>query len=200
MANVTPEAMGDVEEMVLSCGGRRVEVTKDDLCNAYKTLDSGNDGSDDVSLIAVGNPHLSLEELGQLSRLIEQDDRPKHEGVRVIATLGRHIQSKGEELGHTQKLESFGVQFVNDTCWCMLLDPPIIPPNPSDKILTNSGKYAHYGPGLTNRRIRFGSVFQCVEAAKTGKLSAGDGDYGSLPRWLRSFSTQPFFRHIRKIK
>ena len=82
--------------------------------------------------------------------------------VRVIATLGRHVQSKGNELGYTQKLESFGFQFVNDTCWCMLLEPPIVPSNPKSAILTNSSKYAHYGPGLTNRRVRFGSMFMAV--------------------------------------
>lgn len=60
MANVTPEAIGSdtIETMLRSCGGRRVEVTVEHLCLAYKTLDSGNDGSDDISLIALGNPHL----------------------------------------------------------------------------------------------------------------------------------------------
>ena len=60
MANVTPEAMGDdkIECMLRSCGGRRVEVTAEHLCGAYETLDSGNDGSDDISLVALGNPHL----------------------------------------------------------------------------------------------------------------------------------------------
>lgn len=60
MANVTPEAMGDdtIDKMLYNCGGRKVEVTKEDLCKAYETLDSGNDGSDDISLVALGNPHL----------------------------------------------------------------------------------------------------------------------------------------------
>ena len=60
MANVTPEAIGKntIERMLQSCGGRRVEVTAEHLCTAYETLDSGNDGSDDISLIALGNPHL----------------------------------------------------------------------------------------------------------------------------------------------
>lgn len=140
-----------------------------------------------------------MEELDRLSNLIGHDDRPKHEDVRVIATLGRHIHTRGKELGYTQKLESFGVQFINDTCWCMLLDPPIIPPNPNAKILTNSGKYAHYGPGLTNRRLRFGSMYDCIEAAKNGKLNRGSGS-SSLPQWLRSFSTQQLIRSIKNIK
>ena len=60
MANVTPEATGgdEIEKMLRSCGGRRVEVTAEHLCGAYRALDSGDDGGDDVSLVALGNPHL----------------------------------------------------------------------------------------------------------------------------------------------
>ena len=60
MANITPEAMGDdrVNSMLNSCGDKRVEVTMDMLRKSYMTLDSGNDGNDDVSLVALGNPHL----------------------------------------------------------------------------------------------------------------------------------------------
>jgi len=60
MANITPEAMGDdrVNSMLHSCGDKRVEVTMDMLRKSYMTLDSGNDGNDDVSLVALGNPHL----------------------------------------------------------------------------------------------------------------------------------------------
>lgn len=201
MANITPEAMGDdtLNQMLLNCGERQVEVSKGDLIKSYETLDSGKDDNDAVSLVSLGNPHLSVEELRRLSTLIDYDDRPKHQDIRVIATLGRHIQSKGKELGYIQKLESFGVQFINDTCWCMLLDPPIIPSNPNAKILTNSGKYAHYGPGLTNRRVRFGSMYDCVEAAKSGRVNSGNGN-SSLPQWLRSFSTQRLIRSLKNIK
>mmetsp|Transcript_14601 Transcript_14601/g.26394 ORF Transcript_14601/g.26394 Transcript_14601/m.26394 type:complete len:88 (+) Transcript_14601:1713-1976(+) len=87
----------------------------------------------------------------------------------------------------------------------MLLEPPIIPSNPKSAILTNSGKYAHYGPGLTNRRVRFGSMYDCVEAAKSGRVESGAnesiGSGGSLPQWLgRSFSTRRLVRSIKYIK
>ena len=60
MANISPEAMGDgrISEMLLSSDKRRVEVTKKDLCESYKTLDSGRGDSDDIALVALGNPHL----------------------------------------------------------------------------------------------------------------------------------------------
>ncbi len=65
MAKVTPEAMGGdgLKSMLHSCGEKRIEVTLDMLRKAYMMLDSGNDGSDDVSLVALGNPHLRYEQL-----------------------------------------------------------------------------------------------------------------------------------------
>jgi predicted aconitase len=42
-------------------------------------------------LVAFGNPHLSISELQRLTKLVEQDKRPKHEDVKVMATLSRYI-------------------------------------------------------------------------------------------------------------
>lgn len=83
--------------------------------------------------------------------------------------------------------------------WCMLLDPPLIPSNPNAKILTNSAKYAHYGTGLTNRRLRFGSMNQCIEVAKSGKMNLMNGNSHSLPHWLRS-CTQGLVKSIKFVK
>ncbi|HIF77662.1 MAG TPA: DUF521 domain-containing protein, partial [Sulfitobacter sp.] len=55
---------------------------------------------------------------------------------------------------------------------------------PSTKVLmTNSGKYAHYAPGLSGRAVRFGSIADCVDAAVTGQ--AGE----ALPKWLAEEET-----------
>jgi predicted aconitase len=199
MANITPEAIGDnlITDMILSCGARKIEISKEDVIKAYISLDSGKESGDEISLVALGNPHLSVEELKDLINIISLDDRRKHDDVKLIATLGRQIHSQGDQLGYTKRLEAFGVTFINDTCWCMLLHPPIIPSaNPSAKILTNSGKYAHYGPGLTNCHVRFGSMYQCIEAAKSGRMGSSMGRNMS---WLRPFSTQTLIRHIKSI-
>jgi len=199
LANITPEAqeMSDIEGMLASCGDNKVVVSKQDLLHAYETLDSGKGDGDDISLVALGNPHLSKTELHCLSTLVTSDSRGKHPGVRIMACLGRQVQTEGKE--DVEKLESFGVEFVNDTCWCMLLDPPIIPHDKKAKIMTNSGKYSHYGPGLTNRSLRFGSMRDCVEASKTGRLANGEGT--NLPVWLqlRSFTSRALLT-IRKIR
>lgn len=195
MANITPEATGEdvIQKLLCSCQDRRVLLTKDDLRHAYETLDGEDDGDNSIDLVSLGNPHLSLNELKKLSEMVCSDGIPKKDDVEVIATLGRYVHSEGTKLQYIQQLEAFGVKFINDTCWCMLLDPPIIPQNRNGRILTNSAKYATYGPGLTGRRLRFGSMYDCVEASKTGKLARQKG----LPQWLRSFSTLSV-RHVFK--
>ncbi len=203
MAHVTPEAMDKttVKEIVKSCKreGNVVHVSMEDLYKGFTMLDGSTFGDDDtnpdtdpdkrVDLIALGNPHLSLNELKRLSELLEADRMELK--IKTIATLSRHVQAEGSELGYTKKLEEFGVTLVNDTCWCMMLDPPIIPVDPAARIMTNSGKYAHYGPGLTNRKLRFGTMMECVEAAKMGEKRSS-----SIPSWL----VRRFLSTTRRIK
>jgi len=130
-----------------------------------------------IDLVALGNPHLSVQECQDLVTLIQSlssssslsQPLTKHPNVRIMACLSREIHSQADAQGHIDVLKDFGVEFINDTCWCMLLDPPVIPPDANAIILTNSGKYAHYGPGLTNRKFRYGSTVECVLTATTGE-------------------------------
>jgi predicted aconitase len=73
-------------------------------------------------------------------------------------------------------LQQSGVQVLPDLCWCSISEPVF--PTRTRTVMTSSGKYAHYGPGLSGRKVRFGSMADCVEAALTGRSRPG------LPRWL----------------
>jgi predicted aconitase len=184
IAGITPEAkdVSSVNELAKSCTDQ-IEVTYEHVIRSYEMLDSGRTTSDDdgddssaIELVAFGNPHLSLDECCKLASLMTQAPE-KDPKVKVMATLSRHVYDLAKQRGYVETMESFGVQFINDTCWCMLLDAPVIPPNPKAHVMTNSGKYAHYGPGLTNRGLRFGSMAQCINAA-TGNTRL------TPPQWL----------------
>ena len=86
------------------------------------------------------------------------------------------MEEKARAAGDVKVLEDFGAQLLNDTCWCMIGEP-VIPPS-CTTLITNSAKYAHYGPGLAGRQVHFGSLAACVEAACSGR---GDG---GVPSWL----------------
>jgi predicted aconitase/predicted aconitase with swiveling domain len=167
---VTPEAATLGE----ATGGARevpaIAVTVADLARSWNELDGGGEGS--IDLVSLGNPHFSLEEYEMLAALAR--GRARHPDVAVIVTAGRATHERAVRAGLVAELERFGVDFVTDTCWCMIGEPVIAPD--ARTIMTNSGKYAHYGPGLTGgRRLRFGSLGACVEAACTGRAP------GALP-------------------
>ena len=143
-----------------------------ELRQAWAELDSG--AAREVQLVALGNPHFSAEECLRLAKLCR--GRHRHSEVAVVITLGREVRAAAERSGALAELEDFGVQLVGDTCWCMLGEP-LVPPL-ARTLLTNSGKFAHYGPGLTGRDLRFAGLTACVEAACTGLAPAGP------PAWL----------------
>lgn len=161
IAGVTPEA-ATVE---IATGGQpvpTVHLSKRDLAAAWEELNSA--GDDPPDLISLGNPHFSLTEIRALAALCQ--GRQRRPEVAVVVTCGRDILDQAAAEGLTAPLEAFGVRFVTDTCWCMITDP-LIPPT-ARVIMTTSGKYAHYGPGLTGRRFRFGSLADCVAMACIG--------------------------------
>lgn len=59
---------------------------------------------------------------------------------------------------------------------CML-NEPVVPPK-ARNVITNSAKYAHYGPGLVQRSFRYSNLNGCVSAAVTGHAPM------ARPRWL----------------
>ena len=143
-----------------------------DLRQAWAELDSAS--TREVQLVALGNPHFSAEECQQLADLCR--GRHRHPQVALVITLGREVRAAAERSGALAQLEVFGAQLVGDTCWCMLGEP-LVPPH-ARTLLTNSGKFAHYGPGLTGGELRFAGLAACVEAACTGLAPAGP------PGWL----------------
>lgn len=187
IAGITPEAI-EADEMIANCS-RWETVSAQKLEKTFRILDQQDDKQEEkVDWIALGNPHFSLSECDELKKLIEALPGPKkkHDDVEVIACMARVLYDESSAI---PALQAFGVTFVQDTCWCMLLEPPMIPSDPSARILTNSGKYAHYGPGLTGRRFRLGSMAECVGAAVSGKLKQRPVTSFPWKAQRRSYST-----------
>lgn len=192
VAGVTAEAK-DQEKVVswLHSCENVVKLTMDELFSTFSVLDGRRQSEEDsINLVALGNPHLSVTECQRLCEMVQ--GREKHPEVRVVACLSREIHKQADQLGFIHGMKSFGVELVNDTCWCMLLNEPLIPKSKDAIILTNSGKYAHYGPGLTSRRFRFGSTQDCVTAAVSGRYQPASNSLGTGLRKInrRSYSSQ----------
>jgi len=172
IAGCTPEA----PTAAAACGGiapaRSLNISRADLATAWRALDSAT--TDEIQLVSLGSPHLSLSECARLAELC--DGRTRHARTRVVLTLGRHVEAQARAAGYLAKIEAFGATIVTDTCWCML-GAPVIAPD-CCTLLTNSGKYAYYAPGLVNRQVQFASLADCIAAACNGRRSP------ALPGWL----------------
>ena len=173
IAGVTPEAIDPAQVLE---AGTRIPVEKirlQDLMLSWRELNSARDPRVDV--VSLGNPHFSLGEFAHLARLCR--GRHKHPDVVLAITCGRAVLEQAREAGHIAVIEAFGATLVTDTCWCMLGEP-VIPPT-ATTLMTNSGKYAHYAPGLVGRKVHFASLAECVDAACSATAS------GRLPAWLQ---------------
>lgn len=148
-----------------------VSISLADMAAGWSLL---NEGPEEVQLVAIGSPHASLEECRALAAVF--DGRRRRADVAVIVTAGQQVIEAAAQDGTLQKLKDCGVQVLPDLCWCSISEPVF--PTKTRALMTNSGKYAHYGPGLSGRAVRFGSLADCVESALTGRAAS------RLPAWL----------------
>ncbi|KAJ6008213.1 hypothetical protein N7540_012189 [Penicillium herquei] len=173
VVGMTPEA----PTLEAATGGalaiRSVETKITDLIKCWNELNTAPKGKP-VDLVSLGNPHFSLSEIQQLAQICK--GRTKDPNVHVMVTCGRTTYASACRSKLTDELEEFGVQFITDTCWCMITEPTI--PQTTNATMTNSGKYAHYGPGLTGKSFYFGDLARCVDAA------CGANFAEVRPRWL----------------
>ncbi|KAB2099455.1 hypothetical protein AG0111_0g12247 [Alternaria gaisen] len=178
MLGVTPEAeqyAGLLESDALQ---PKISITWQDLKDTWTAFNQDSDSKvlpRTVDLVSLGNPHFSLLELKSLAQLVH--GRTKHPSTSVIVTTSRAQYSLATQAGYIAQLDEFGIQVLTDTCWCFIRDPVI--KKEARCIMTNSGKYAHYGPGLTGREFCFGSLSECIESACTGRWEA------KVPEWLQ---------------
>ncbi|WP_134725583.1 aconitase X [Paracoccus luteus] len=142
-------------------------ITRAGLAAAWVEL---NQGPEQVDLIAIGSPHASAPECRALADLLAGPV-----AIPLIVTAGRAIIADLGRDGTLSRLKANGVQVIPDLCWCSITEP-VFPPH-AQTVMTNSGKYAHYGPGLSGRALRFGSLADCARAARTGCAAP-------VPNWL----------------
>ncbi|MHC8294617.1 cis-3-hydroxy-L-proline dehydratase [Pseudomonas sp. LB3P58] len=184
IAGVTPEALDPTQVLEADADVPAEKIRLKDLLLSWRKLNSARDNRVDV--VSLGNPHFSLSEFAHLARLCR--GRHKHPEVVLAITCGRAVLEQAREAGHIAVIEAFGATLVTDTCWCMLGEPVI--PLAAKTLMTNSGKYAHYAPGLVGRKVHFANLAECVDAACSATAS------GRLPAWLQSAASLESHAHV----
>ena len=161
VAGATPEAPDEDTALQSRPAAERIVVTNEMVRDAQSRLSTA-DRADRIDAVAIGSPHLSLEEFDNLRRLLSG----RRVAVPIYACTGRHVLRILERDGYRQDLEALGVVIVADTC---IVVTPILPEKPGAILMTNSGKFAHYAPANTGYSVLYGSMGDCVESAVWGK-------------------------------
>lgn len=160
---ITPEAGS------IAPDADRTTIGAADLAAGWRLL---NQGPEAIDLVAIGSPHASLEECRAFAAALA--GRPVR--VPTIVTAGRQVMAEAGGDGTLAALAASGVRVLPDLCWCSITEPVL--PSAARTLMTNSGKYAHYAPGLSGRAVRFGSLADCASAALGGAVPH------QLPAWL----------------
>ncbi len=169
IVGITPEAPSITDALGGRVPTRTIRVTLADLNKTREQLSTSR--TDDVDVVAFGSPHCSLEECRTLARLMAGQRAAKD--VDVFITTSRVVRELLARSGDLAILESFGARVTADTC---IVVAPLV--NPSARVLmTNSAKYAHYGPGLLNVASVYASTEACVESAILGRVVREDGPW-----------------------
>ncbi len=161
IVGITPEA----PDLATAIGGAgnaasTITVTPAMIRSAQAGLSTAV-GATRIDAVAIGSPHLSLEELESVSQLLAG----RTARVPVYACTGRHVVREADRTGLRKTLERLNVIIVADTC---VVVTPILPAI-DGVLMTNSGKFAHYAPGNTGYGVVYGSMADCLESAVTGR-------------------------------
>jgi len=109
-------------------------------------------------LIALGCPHLSVNELKDVLKILEKEGEVKK---TLWLFTSKSLATDNIEL--IKKLEEYGAKVLNDTC--MVVSPAS---ERFECVMVNSGKALTYLPKLRGVKVAFGSIKECIkEAVKT---------------------------------
>lgn len=165
VAGVTPEAR-TVEAATGGREARRLVLSSEEIRPAMRRLSTAVD-AEEIDAVAVGSPHFSLSEFEAL----EQAIAGRRLGIPFYACTARDTYRELQARGSAARLADAGVDVVVDTC---VVVTPILPAS-GGVLMTNSGKFAHYGPSNTGYEVVYGSLEDCVASAVEGRLTRDEG-------------------------
>lgn len=159
IAGVTPEAP-TLEAVCDTASVETVPLTPEAVRQTRDHLSTVS--GEQINAVAVGSPHFSRAEFATLAALA----RGRTFDIPFFACTGRDVLDLLSGTEDRAILDAAGLTFVADTC---VVVAPILP-EAGGVLMTNSAKFAHYGPANTGFDVVYGSLSDCVESAMTGRV------------------------------
>jgi len=162
VVGVTPEAPTVEEALGHKKPEEAIKVGKKQFRESWESLHTAT--KDDVEVVFFGCPHLSINELRELARLLE--GKKKADSVRLFVCTTEQIYTIAKSMGCTDIIEQAGGLMVRDSCIMLFPYPELVVP--VTNAATNSAKAASY-QARAGIKIQYGSTESCINAAIIGK-------------------------------
>ncbi|MGI6084778.1 MAG: aconitase X [Acetivibrionales bacterium] len=121
----------------------------------------------DYSIVYIGCPHASLEEIAEVAELIK--GKKLKRGIEFWVQTGQPIKALAERCGYVKTIEDAGAFVVCDTCPSHCFTKNLLASKKYKSMATNSPKMCHYGWNNGKIPTAVYSVSECVEIALNGK-------------------------------
>ncbi len=168
IVGVTPEA----PTIELALGNKtcpdQFTITPEDIRNGYCDISSTD--SADIQVVSLGCPHFSLEEIKNAAMYIKGKKFKK--GVDVWIWTDYGIKSMADLNGYTSIFEEAGGKILTSSC------PTIIGHSclgDANAVVLNGAKQCKSVGSKTKAKIFYGTVFESLDAAVTGRWEARYG-------------------------
>ena len=145
---------GTCAKFVLGDGDEHSEKIDFDEQEMQKIHDELNT-TDKGDLITLGSPQLGLEEISDLTLMLQNKSFKK----RCMIFCPRVVQQQAKKLGYIDNLEKAGCEIYSDCCICLT---PLIDKKDVDSVTTNSIKGAYYLKNSNGVDVNLKSLLEIV--------------------------------------
>jgi len=166
----TPEAptleaalQGDAPAEEVEVGLDELRTTRDELSTS-----GGAAIGDPIAAVSLGTPHASLAELRRIANLLGGASVAR--GVECLVSTGRDVLAAAEHDGMAERLRRAGVELLVDTCSYIA---PVLR-RAEGPVMTDSAKWAYYGPGNIGVSVVLAGTADCVASAIAGHVVRDD--------------------------
>jgi predicted aconitase len=138
------------------------EIGKHEMDEAYSIATTAT--GPDIDYVLLGCPHVTLTELRDIAEIL--NNQKVNPNVKLVVSTTRLFRQTAEDMGYAPIIRRAGGTITQDMCIAFSGTQV------SGTIATDSIKAAFFFSGFssaTKRRVWFGTIRDCIEAAITGK-------------------------------
>jgi hypothetical protein len=162
IVGITPEA--PTLKQALGAKGPEgiIQITQEDIDDSMKLL--CDEGESSIEFVSLGCPHYTLQEINEAAAYI--DGKKIKDSVRFFIWTNYAIKKMADENKYTDIIRKAGGDIYTSSC--PLVAGTVVGSGIKGMAL-DSTKQAHYIRSNTDAKVFYGDMYQCMDAAVSGR-------------------------------